>query len=127
MNLILLILSAVAFLLLIRKLLRKFLNISVRHEAIAEKTATAVEATRVVSFLVGIGAWLSAPTGLGAIGVALGIVSPSLFTKILPILMSIGVGATALNSAVQLYSRSMKKREARRARAAKTTLVDGET
>ncbi len=92
-----------------------------KHEVIAEKTATIADTTRVVSFLATIGFWLSVPTGLGAVGVYLGIISPPFIVRALPVILALVAGAAALNSAAQLYSRSKKKRNAKRNSAPKTS------
>lgn len=130
MNILILMLFLVVSLLLTWKLLRRIIfrkakqaksigvkairAASERHEVIAEKTATIADTTRVISFLATIGAWLSIPTGLGAIGVSLGLVSPPLLMRVLPVILVMVAGAVALNSAVQLYSRSKKKRHVKR-------------
>lgn len=92
-----------------------------KHEIFAEKTANIADTTRVLSFLATIGYWLSVPTGLGAVGIYLGVVSPPFFVRALPVALAMLGAAAALNSAVQLYSRSKKKRNAKRNSAPRTS------
>lgn len=137
MNILLVMLCTAVCLVVIWKLLRKMFPRKVRqpkstgikavqaagekHEIFAEKAATIADTTRVLSFLATIGYWLSVPTGLGAAGVYLGVVSPPFFVRALPVVLAMLAAAAALNSAVQLYSRSKKKRNAKRNSAQKTS------
>ncbi|MCE7762967.1 hypothetical protein GQL56_09975 [Pseudomonas putida] len=137
MNILVLMLCTAVFLLVVWKLLKKTIFrkakqakslgikaiqvASDKHELIAEKTATVADTTRVLSFLATIGFWLSVPTGLGAVGVYLGVVSPPFLVRALPVILAVVAGAAALNSAAQLYSRSKKKRNAKRSSAPETS------
>jgi hypothetical protein len=76
------------------------------HAEIAEHVDTAAKATRVVAAL----ATVSAPTGLSAIGVAIGVVSPPVIVTAVPILLAVAGGTSAMSAAASLYSKSRRKK-----------------
>jgi hypothetical protein len=80
------------------------------HAEIAEHVDTAAKATRVVAALATVGATVSAPTGLSAIGVAIGVVSPPVIVTAVPILLAVAGGTSAMSAAASLYSKSRRKK-----------------
>lgn len=71
------------------------------HEKIVDLTDTAAKTTRI-----------AAPSGLGAVGVSLGLVSAPLIITAAPVIAAISGGATAVAAAVSLYSKYKRKNSA---------------
>jgi hypothetical protein len=92
----------------------KFLTSANRHfsyKTIAEHADTTAKATRVAAAVAVAGATVAAPTGLGAVGVALGLVSAPAIVSLAPILVAVAGGAAAISAAASLYSKSRRNKE----------------
>lgn len=89
-------------------------NSSIFSEDRAKKAAdaadTAAKATRVIAAVAGAGASVLAPTGLSAVGVALGLVSTPLIVTAVPILVAIAGGAAVVSAAASLHSKMKRKK-----------------
>ena len=80
------------------------------HEKIGDLTDTAAKTTRIAAVLTVAGASVAAPTGLGALGVSLGLVSAPFIVTAAPVIVAIAGGATAVAAAVSLYSKYKRKK-----------------
>ncbi len=80
------------------------------HEEIADHADTVAKATRVAAGVAVTGAAIAAPTGLTAVGVALGVVSAPIITTVAPILIVIAGSAITISAAASLYSKSRKRK-----------------
>jgi hypothetical protein len=81
------------------------------HETIAEHADTTAKATRVAAAVAVAGATVAAPTGLGAVGVALGVISAPAIVSLAPILVFVAGGAAAISAAASLFSKSRRQKE----------------
>ena len=80
-----------------------------KHEKVAEAADTAAKATRVIATAATFGALVAAPTGLSAIGVAVGVISAPAIDTAAPILVGVASCAAAFSAAASLYSRHKRK------------------
>lgn len=80
------------------------------QEKIADFTDTAAKTTRIAAVLTVAGASVAAPTGLGALGISLGLVSTPFIVTAAPVIVAIAGGATAVAAAVSLYSKYKRKK-----------------
>ncbi|MDP3204963.1 MAG: hypothetical protein Q8M80_12925 [Hydrogenophaga sp.] len=80
------------------------------HEEIADHADTVAKATRVAAAVAVTGAAVAAPTGLTAVGVALGVVSAPILTTAAPVLLLIAGGALTISAAASLYSKSRRRK-----------------
>lgn len=75
------------------------------YEKIVDVADSAAKASRIVAVTAVAGAWVAAPTGLSAVGVALGVVSAPAIVTVAPMLVAIAGGAAAVSAAASLYSK----------------------
>lgn len=80
------------------------------HEEIADHADTVAKATRVAAAVAVTGAAIAAPTGLTAVGVALGVFSAPIITTVAPVLLVIAGGALTISAAASLYSKSRRRK-----------------
>ena len=81
-----------------------------QHQAIAEHVDAVANAAKVAAVLTALGAAVAAPTGLSAVGVALGLVSAPLIVSVAPIAGAIAGVAITESAAASLYSRPGARR-----------------
>jgi hypothetical protein len=93
-------------LLLLLLLIWKLLQVANKNnEKVGESIRDVAKGNRVVAGLSALWAWIVAPTGLAAVGVKLGIVSPPLIVVIAPVLLAISGATLTMSAAVDLYSK----------------------
>lgn len=76
-----------------------------KHEKIAKRAEDISMTTGIVSAAVGIGASLAAPTGLSAVGVALGLTSAPLIVTAAPIIGAAATVAGVVSGGAYFYSK----------------------
>lgn len=95
------------------------------HEKVAEHAKTIEDASKIVAGVTVAGAAIAAPTGLTAVGVALGVTSAPLIVTAAPIILSVAGTAATVAAAARLYSKSMKKSLRKRAEADESRICSG--
>ena len=80
------------------------------HEALAEQIDTAAQVSRVAAGVTAAGALVVAPTGLTAVGVALGVASAPVLVSALPVVAGVAATAATASAAASLYKKARKKR-----------------
>lgn len=90
------------------KVLGLFRQADENREEIKDQLNTAAQATRVVATVAAAGAAVTAPTGLAAVGVSLGVVSAPVLVTAAPILLGVAAGAGALSAGAALYTKYRK-------------------
>ena len=75
------------------------------HARAADTAGDVAKASRVVAGVAVAGAAVAAPTGIGALGVALGLTSAPLIVTAAPILVTIAGVACTVSAAAHLYSK----------------------
>lgn len=98
----------------------KIRQLDQNHEEIADRADTVAKATRVAAGVAVTGAAIAAPTGITAVGDALGVVSAQIITTVAPILIVIAGGSLTISAAASLYSKSRKRKFLRDALALST-------
>lgn len=94
-----------------QKIKDSFTKFEKRHAEFADHADTAAKATRVIAAAAVVGASVAAPTGLTAIGVALGFVTAPVIVTAAPILVTVAGGAATLSAVASLYSKSRRKKQ----------------
>jgi hypothetical protein len=79
------------------------------HAQIADHADSLAKATRVAAGVAVVGAAVAAPTGLTAVGVAVGLVSAPFIVTAAPILVAVAGGALTISAAASLYSKARRK------------------
>ncbi len=82
-----------------------------KHREIADGADTVAKATKVAAGIAIAGAAVSAPTGLAAVGVALGMVSAPLVVTAAPFLASVAGVAITVSAGASLYSKFRSRKE----------------
>lgn len=81
-----------------------------KHAQISDQADTAAKASRVVAAVAVAGAAVAAPTGLSAVGVAIGVFSTPVIVSAAPVLVAVAGGAAAISAAASLYSKARRKK-----------------
>lgn len=81
------------------------------HEQISDHADSITKATKVAAGVAIAGAAIAAPTGLTAVGVAIGIVSAPLIVTAAPILASAAGVAVTISAGASLYSKIRRKQQ----------------
>ena len=81
-----------------------------KHEGISEQVSDIAKATRVIAGVATVGAVVAAPTGMAALGVAVGIASAPIVVTAAPILVAVAGAAATVSAATHLYSKARLKR-----------------
>lgn len=84
---------------------------NISHEEIAEQADTAAKATRIAAALAVAGTSVAAPSGLSAVGVALGVISAPAIVTAAPVLVALAGGSAVLSAAASLYSKSRRRKQ----------------
>jgi len=108
------------------KVAAKVKEIDANHKEVAGKIDTVSMGLGITSGVVSAGAVLAAPSGLSAIGIALGLTSAPLIVTAAPIVSAAAAVTGALSGGAFFYSKWKSSREAREVRAAEEAqLPDG--
>lgn len=75
------------------------------HKKVAETAGDVAKASRVVAGIAVGGAAVAAPTGLSAVGVALGLTTAPFIVTAAPVLMAVAGVACTVSAAAHLYSK----------------------
>ena len=97
------------------------------HEKIADHTDSLAKATRVAGTIAVAGAFVAAPTGLTAAGVALGLVSAPLIATVAPAVAGVAAGAAALSAGASLYAKLRRRRQRLKTSTAQEAVDAGST
>lgn len=84
------------------------------HAKLAEVSGDIAKGTRVIAGVAAAGAAVAAPTGLTAVGVALGLTSAPLIVTAAPILIGIATAAATVSAAAHLYSKFRRRQSMRK-------------
>lgn len=84
-----------------------------KHEKIAKRAEDISMTATVVSAVVGVGANFFEPTGLSAIGVAIGIFDEPLIVTAAPMVSNVATVTGVISSCAYFYSKWKNKRESR--------------
>jgi hypothetical protein len=103
--------ASVGFSSLPKRLFSKVRKIDVNHEKIATQVENVSMATGVVAGIATAGAVIAAPTGLSAIGVAIGISSLPLIVTAAPILGVVATVAGTISGGTYFYSKWKNNRK----------------
>ena len=88
-------------------------RIDKKHREIADGADTVAKASKVAAGIAVAGAAVSAPTGLAAVGVALGVVSTPLVVTAAPILANVAGVAITISAGASLYSKFRSRMESK--------------
>jgi len=80
-----------------------------KHKEVSDKIEKASMGLGIVSGVAAAGATLAAPTGLSAVGVALGIVSTPLIVTAAPIIAAVATATGVASGIAYFYSKSQSK------------------
>lgn len=87
----------------------KLRELDEKHATIADHADSVAKATRVAAGVAVVGAAVTAPTGLTAIGVTLGVVSAPVIATAAPVIVAVAGGAITISAAASLYSKAKKR------------------
>jgi len=82
----------------------------VNHKEVADKVETVSMGLGITSGIVAAGAALAAPTGLSALGVAIGITSAPLIVTVAPVIGAIATATGVISGGAYFYSKWKTKR-----------------
>ncbi|MDR0577544.1 MAG: hypothetical protein LBI87_08450, partial [Candidatus Accumulibacter sp.] len=86
-------------------------EVDMNHKEIADKVETVSMGLSIASGVVAAGAALAAPTGLSAVGVALGITSTPLIVTAAPVIGAVATAAGVVSGSAYFYSKWKMKKE----------------